>query len=401
MSDVSVRGVCKSFGGTRVLSGVDLSVPSGTVGVLLGPSGCGKTTLLRILAGHLQPDAGEVRIGGRLVADAATFVPPERRGISIVPQDGALFPHLDVAGNVAFGLDRGRRQLPWKRTRHEARVDELLELVGLPGAGRLHPAQLSGGQQQRVALARALAPSPALVLLDEPFSALDASLRASVRDDVKRVLQDAGATALLVTHDQEEALSMADSVAVMSAGRIEMHDTPSAVYARPATEGVARFVGEVVELPIDAAGNTPLGPVPTGCSVMAREGRVLLRPEHLVLSTQASESHAMHAGHAAHAGHEDPSVSVVTATSTGGAAADSADGAWAVVETVRYYGHDCLVTLFLDPIGQGALAQGGGTALLVRTTTPPPIGARVHVRMAGPLCCTADTAPVPVPGQPA
>ena len=229
MSDVSVRGVCKSFGGTRVLSGVDLSVPSGTVGVLLGPSGCGKTTLLRILAGHLQPDAGEVRIGGRLVADAATFVPPERRGISIVPQDGALFPHLDVAGNVAFGLDRGRRQLPWKRTRHEARVDELLELVGLPGAGRLHPAQLSGGQQQRVALARALAPSPALVLLDEPFSALDASLRASVRDDVKRVLQDAGATALLVTHDQEEALSMADSVAVMSAGRIEMHDTPSAV----------------------------------------------------------------------------------------------------------------------------------------------------------------------------
>ena len=390
MSDVSVRGVHKSFGHTPVLSGVDLEVPTGTVGVLLGPSGCGKTTLLRILAGHLRPDDGAVRIGGRLVADRATFVPPERRGISIVPQDGALFPHLDVAGNVAFGLTRGAPSRPWaRRDPHEARVAELLELVGLPGAGRLHPAQLSGGQQQRVALARALAPRPALILLDEPFSALDAALRASVRDDVKRVLREAGATALLVTHDQEEALSMADSVAVMSAGRIDMHDTPSTVYTHPATEGVARFVGEVVELPVDSSGCTPLGPVPGGCGVMAGRDRVLLRPEHLVLSVPADgESAGLH-----------PYPSVVDRR--GIDAGSPADGTWAVVEAVRYYGHDALVSLHIDSRGSDASAGSGrtlvasdpATTLLVRTSAPPAVGARVRVCLVPRVCCTGPGAP--------
>ncbi|MGQ0842192.1 ABC transporter ATP-binding protein [Actinokineospora sp.] len=274
MTELTITAVTAGYGSTRVLRGVDLTVPSGSLAAVLGPSGCGKTTLLRVVAGFLRPDGGEVRLGGRTVACPGTHVPPERRRAAVVPQEGALFPHLSVAGNVGYGLPRARRA---------DRVSELLELVGLAGYERRKPAELSGGQQQRVALARALAPRPDLVLLDEPFSALDAGLRSDLRADVRRVLRAAGTTALLVTHDQDEALSVADVVAVMRDGVVVQAGGPEEVYQRPVDMAVATFVGEAVLLPAVASGSTAtsaLGPVP-----LARQatgvGTVLLRPEQL------------------------------------------------------------------------------------------------------------------------
>jgi iron(III) transport system ATP-binding protein len=234
---LSISGVTKAFGGLSVLSGVDLEVPEGSFTAILGPSGSGKTTLLRIIAGFERPDAGQVRLGDDVVDDSAQrFVPCEKRRIGYVPQEGALFPHLSVGRNVAFALPRSERR--------SSRVDELLELVGLAGLARRYPHQLSGGQQQRVALARALASQPEIVLLDEPFSSLDASLRASVRGDVHDVLRLTGATSILVTHDQDEALSMADQVAILRGGVIAQINTPSMLYRAPRDADLAQFLGE-------------------------------------------------------------------------------------------------------------------------------------------------------------
>ena len=203
----------------------------------MGSSGSGKTTLLRIVAGFERLDGGEVQLGPEVVDDGRrVFVPSEHRRIGYVPQEGALFPHLSVGRNVAFGLRRG----PQRRDR----VKELLDMVGLSGLHRRYPHQLSGGQQQRVALARALATDPEIVLLDEPFSSLDASLRASVRSEVHDVLRQAGATSILVTHDQDEALSMADHVAVLRHGVIAQLDSPAGIYQRPLDPALARFLGE-------------------------------------------------------------------------------------------------------------------------------------------------------------
>ena len=277
MSAISITGLEKSFGAAHAVRGVDLEVPEGEICALLGPSGCGKTTMLRLIAGFESPDAGTIRVGDRLVAGDGVVVPPERRGIGMVFQDYALFPHLTVAENVGFGLARSGRG---------GRVDELLELVGLAGLGDRHPHALSGGQQQRVALARAIASTPALVLLDEPFSGLDAALRASVRGEVRSILQRAGVTALFVTHDQEEALSLADTVAVMHAGRVEQVGTPEEVYGRPATRWVATFLGEADVLPGDVTdghvdfelGRLPIDPGFRG------KADVLVRPEAVALS---------------------------------------------------------------------------------------------------------------------
>jgi iron(III) transport system ATP-binding protein len=237
VKSLSISGVAKAFGGPPVLSGVDLEVPEGSFTAILGPSGSGKTTLLRIIAGFERPDAGQVRLGDEVVDDSAQrFVPCEKRRIGYVPQEGALFPHLSVGRNVAFGLARSERR--------GNRVDELLELVGLAGLARRYPHQLSGGQQQRVALARALASQPEIVLLDEPFSSLDASLRASVRADVHDVLRLSGATSILVTHDQDEALSMADQVAILRGGVIAQINTPSTLYRAPRDADLAQFLGE-------------------------------------------------------------------------------------------------------------------------------------------------------------
>jgi iron(III) transport system ATP-binding protein len=222
---------------------LSLSVNEGEIVALLGPSGCGKTTTLRLIAGFEAPDAGTVRLRGEVVSGEGRLVPPEGRGVGIVFQDYALFPHLTVYDNVAFGLDR------LERAARRARVGDVLDLVGLLGVGARFPHELSGGQQQRVAVARALAPAPALLLLDEPFSNLDADLRAQMRDDVEAILRSTGTTAVFVTHDQDEAFTLADRVGVLRHGRIEQIATPEEIYHQPATQFVAEFVGAADFLP--------------------------------------------------------------------------------------------------------------------------------------------------------
>jgi iron(III) transport system ATP-binding protein len=276
-----VRDLTKAYAGVPVLQGLDLSVPDGRLAAVLGPSGCGKTTLLRVLAGFERADQGEVSVGDRILSAPGVHVPPERRRVGIVPQEGALFPHMCVADNVGFALPRGQAG---------GRVAELLDLVGLAGHERRMPHELSGGQQQRVALARALAPRPDLILLDEPFNALDVGLRAAVREEVREVLQQQGTTAVLVTHDQEEALATADVVALLREGRIVQSGNPREVYERPYDVSAARFLGETVQLDGEvhdcrvpfAIGEVEPHP-PAGRPPHAARGTVLLRPEQLTI----------------------------------------------------------------------------------------------------------------------
>jgi iron(III) transport system ATP-binding protein len=284
MSSLTVVELAKAFGTTPVLTGVDLHVPMGSLTALLGPSGCGKTTLLRLIAGFDDPDSGTVTVGDRLVAGPGRSVPARSRDIGFVPQEGGLFPHLSVAGNVTFGLPRRLR-------RDAGRVRQLLSLVGLDSdlADRA-PHQLSGGQQQRVALARALAPEPSIVLLDEPFSSLDATLREDTRQAVAAALTATGATAVLVTHDQAEALSMADQVAVLRGGRLVQLTDPRTLYRHPADLDVATFVGESVVLDADVrAGraHSLLGELALDGDAADGPARVLLRPEQLRLGAPA------------------------------------------------------------------------------------------------------------------
>jgi iron(III) transport system ATP-binding protein len=278
-SIIELRNVSKAFGPARAVAEVSLSVPRGGLLALLGHSGCGKTTTLRLIAGLEKPDSGEVWLDGRCVAGGGAWLPPEARRVGLVFQDYALFPHLTLAENIAFGLT----QLNGSKSQ---RVAEMLQLTGLDGLGERYPHQLSGGQQQRVALARALAARPSVVLLDEPFSNLDAALRKAMRQEVRQILQAIGATTLFVTHDQEEALSLADRVAVMDKGRVVQIGTPQEVYLRPATPELAVFLGEANFLPGEAHGRTvtcALGKLllatPTTGTVS-----VMIRPEALRLT---------------------------------------------------------------------------------------------------------------------
>ncbi|SFD43102.1 iron(III) transport system ATP-binding protein [Thiohalospira halophila DSM 15071] len=278
-----LEGLTVRYGDHTAVADVSLEMEAGTIGCLLGPSGCGKTTALRTIAGFERPDAGRVLLQGREVAGPAASIPPEHRRVGMVFQDLALFPHLSVADNIAFGLPRGA-------ARRRERVDELLALVGLPGAGPRYPHHLSGGQQQRVAIARALAPEPAILLLDEPFSSLDVALREQLPRELRGILQAAGITALLVTHDQTEAFAMADRVGVMSGGALCQWDTPYNLYHRPATPFVADFVGLGVRLPgtVLAHGKVETelglleGAVPSDCP-MGRQVDVLVRPDDIIL----------------------------------------------------------------------------------------------------------------------
>ncbi|HZZ12612.1 MAG TPA: ABC transporter ATP-binding protein [Paraburkholderia sp.] len=296
MSELRIRGLHKAFDGHPVLHGIDLAVERGTLLALLGPSGSGKTTLLRLLCGFERADSGSVEIEGRLVAGDGLHMPSEQRRIGYVPQEGALFPHLSVADNIVFGLPRAQR-----RARH--RVAELLELVGLPANfGERAPQQLSGGQQQRVALARALAPSPTLVMLDEPFSSLDAALRLETRQAVASALAATGATAVLVTHDQSEALSLGHEVAVLWHGKLIQTATPAALYQRPVTRELASFVGEAVLLPgtvtLDRV-SCELGELQL-CSPMGNGNvDVMLRPEQIRLLRADDTSDQRAAAHEA------------------------------------------------------------------------------------------------------
>ncbi len=240
MTLLRLHDVTKRFGrrDPPAVDALSLTVEAGEILALLGPSGCGKTTTLRLIAGFEVPDRGSVEIRGRRVSDPARVLPPEARGIGVVFQDYALFPHLTVARNVGFGLARLERPVRARR------VAEVLDLVGLAALGQRFPHELSGGQQQRVALARALAPAPVLILLDEPFSNLDADLRAVMREEIQTILRTTGTTAVFVTHDQQEAFTLADRVGVLRAGRLEQIDVPYEVYHHPATRFVAEFVGE-------------------------------------------------------------------------------------------------------------------------------------------------------------
>jgi iron(III) transport system ATP-binding protein len=342
---VAVDGLRKSFGEREVLCGVSLEAEPGSLTAILGASGSGKTTLLRLIAGFDRADAGTIELGGRMVEGPRAFVPPERRGIGYVPQDGALFPHLSVGGNVAFGL----------RGRDERRVEELLTLVGLAGFEKRVPHQLSGGERQRVALARALAADPALVLLDEPFSSLDVELRTSMRREVVDVLRKAGVTAILVTHDQDEALSIADRVAVLQRGSIVQVDEPSVLYTRPVNGEVARFVGH---------GNLLLGRLENGVvqSVLGEISVALARPAP-----------------------EPCAVGVLVRPEQ----IDLADGSAAprgVVVSREFHGHDVLVAVRLDEPAWGPDPAGRpGFEVLVRLPGPqaPEPGARVSLRVRG------------------
>jgi iron(III) transport system ATP-binding protein len=349
MKDVAVTGVCKSFGGLRVLDGVDLTVPAGSFTGILGRSGSGKTTLLRIIAGFERLDRGQVRLGDEVVDGRRVFVPSEHRRIGYVPQEGALFPHLSVGRNVAFGLRRG----PDRRRR----VLELLDMVGLSGLQRRYPHQLSGGQQQRVALARALATDPEIVLLDEPFSSLDASLRASVRAEVHDVLRQAGTTSILVTHDQDEALSMADQVAVLRHGVIAQLGAPASVYGHPLDPALARFLGEsnVLHAPVVVTGGesdraitaeTPFG----GLAVEDWPGgshggraHVLVRPEQLLVGALGQAAVA------------------------------------ATVESYQYFGHDAVVRVRpeVEQLPELVVRVTGGTPLVA--------GSRIGLSVHGPV----------------
>lgn len=338
MAQLTVRGLHKAYGPVVALAGVDLDVPAGALTAILGPSGCGKTTLLRCVAGFDRPDAGEVRVGDRQVVGTGRYLPPEQRRVAVVPQEGALFPHLTVAGNVGYGL-------PWA-ARRSGRVAEALELVGLAGYGDRMPHQLSGGQQQRVAVARALAPRPPLVLLDEPFSVLDAGMRAELRRDVREALRADGATAALVTHDQDEALSMAEHVAVMRQGRIAQSGTPAEVYRGPVDAWVADFIGEAVLLPARVSGGmarTVLGELPVEGSAEGA-ATVLVRPEQVQVLA-------------------DTAPAAVTAT----------------VLRQDYFGHDAMLLLRLDD-GSDALARVFDEAVRGVIT-----GQRVGLRVRGPV----------------
>jgi iron(III) transport system ATP-binding protein len=313
VSRLSVTDLWKGYAGTTVLRGVELEVQAGSLTAVLGLSGCGKTTLLRVIAGFERAERGSVSLGEQTLEDGRTYLAPEQRSVGYVPQEGALFPHLCVQENVGFGLTR--------RERRGERVAGLLEMVGIAPLAKRLPHELSGGEQQRVALARALARRPQALLLDEPFSSLDASLRGRVREEVHALLREQGVTTVLVTHDQEEALSLADAVAVLRDGRIIQQGAPTELYERPADERLARFLGavNVIDAQIEhGAARTSLGTLELLGEHTTRSAgtrAIMVRPEQLEVHERTGGA-GDHAGTAGLAGH---------------------------VEQCRYYGHDALL----------------------------------------------------------
>lgn len=340
---LELRGLGKSYDGNTVLDHIDLRVQKGGTTAVVGASGCGKTTLLRLVAGFEKPDAGTISIADREVASPKRCVASHRRSVGYVAQDGALFPHLTVGQNVAYGLQGSARS---REVRD--RVAELLETVALDGSyASRRPHQLSGGQQQRVALARALARKPVLMLLDEPFSALDTGLRASTRKAVAAVLADSGVTTLLVTHDQEEALSIADQIAVMRDGRFTQVGAPQEVYRRPNDRFTAEFLGDCIALPCTISSGVAecaLGRIPVAASAGDGPATLGLRPEQLVAEV-ISDS------------------------------ASSTDGVGTVL-AIEFLGHDVLLTI--DPPGDIA-------PIVVRQNSlqPPPVDAKVRFDVIG------------------
>jgi iron(III) transport system ATP-binding protein len=304
MTALEVNALTVHLGSRKVLDELSITIAAGTFTAILGPSGCGKTTLLRAIAGLVSPSSGTIRFGKQLVSVSSLVLPPHKRRIGYVPQEAALFPHLSVAENIAFALDKES----YTKDRRRVIVAEMLELIGLSHFGDRMPGELSGGQQTRVALARALAIEPKIVLLDEPFSALDAALRNELREEVSTLLKKRETTALMVTHDREEALVTADMIALMREGRIVQHGTPSEVYFSPTTPYAAVSTGDALVLPARRAGESVFHPLTPGVSPESSEsGTIVIRPEEISVSL-------------------DPSA-----------------GQRAIVTKIEYYGHDAVV----------------------------------------------------------
>lgn len=343
MNTLELNSIHKSFGTQRALEDISLSVPTGSRTVIVGPSGSGKTTLLRMIAGFEFPDSGSLWLNGQVLVDSTHSVPAHQRLIGYVPQDGALFPHMTVSANIGFGLaDKGPAR--------QERIAELMDSVALDSTmAKRWPHELSGGQQQRVALARALAQQPRLMLLDEPFSALDTGLRAAMRKMVARLLADAGVTTILVTHDQSEALSFADQLAVMRQGRLVQSGHPMDLYRYPDDEQTALFLGDAVVMParIDAGwAYCDLGRIPVNAPKKNGPAQIMLRPEQLQIGSSPTDS----------------------------------DGCPGVVTDRDFGGNTCTLTVELLP-GDSA----PGRSLLVRSSGmhAPLAGSAVHVTTLG------------------
>ncbi|MBY6263111.1 ABC transporter ATP-binding protein [Azospirillum sp. 412522] len=350
MSFLQVQGLGKRYGDAVALEDVDLSVTAGSRTAIVGRSGSGKTTLLRIVAGFETADTGRIVLDGRPLVDGGGMVPAHRRGIGYVPQDGALFPHLSIADNIGFGLDRNGAD---RRTR----IAELLEAVELaPQMLERRPHELSGGQQQRVALARALARKPALMLLDEPFSALDTGLRDSLRRTVARVLCEAGIATILVTHDQSEALSFADQVAVMREGRLTQVGPPQELYRRPRDRETATFLGDAIILPAEVENGwarCSLGRLAVAAGPQRGAAEIMLRPEQLRLVVDDRDAPPNAAG--------------------GG------PEGWGRVIDVEFGGSVCKVAVTLG----NAPGQPGPLLLRHSSLDLPRIGSRVRIQVQG------------------
>lgn len=380
-------GVTKRYARTTAIDSVDLEVHRGETLVIVGPSGCGKSTLLRAVAGLVDIDTGTVALAGRMVSGGARFVPAERRDVGIVFQDLALFPHLTVADNIGFGL-RYREPSPGGRSRgagaasggavsrgalsrgaaagsEKGRVAEMLDLVGMTDKARRFPHELSGGEQQRVALARALALDPAIVLLDEPFSHLDRGLAVRVRTEAMAVLREAGATVVLVTHDQDEALAVGDRVAVMHRARIAQVGEPAAIYHQPVDEFVATFVGEADFLPGERHGDlarTALGELPVRAGADGPV-RVMVRPHDLTVRALHPADHSAGDDSASDDSAADPPV------------AGAGPGGAGVVLHTEFRGGDVLHLVELDsgPVVRALTPHGGACPVGSRIIVPPPI----------------------------
>ena len=339
MSSLEISHLKVSLGSRLILDDLSFSLAEGQIAALLGPSGCGKTTLLRSIAGLIQPSDGTIRFGKQLVSLSSLVMPSHKRKIGYVPQEGALFPHLSVADNISFGLDRS----VFTKDQIRQTTKEMLNLIGLQGYESRMPNQLSGGQQTRVALARALAIKPAIVLLDEPFSALDEALRDDLRSDVINLLRASKTTAILVTHDREEALVSADVVALMRAGKIVQQGSPEAVYSKPISPAIAVSTGDALVLDAQrlADGSTSYLFNPAAVGASSESGQIVIRPEEITLDR------------------------TISATSPKGR-----------ISKIDYYGHDAMVTV-----------EVAGQSIKVRIPGPFDflVGEEVGVHHTGPV----------------
>lgn len=346
MSSLEISHLKVSLGNRLILDDLSFSLAEGQIAALLGPSGCGKTTLLRSIAGLIQPSDGTIRFGKQLVSLSSLVMPSHKRKIGYVPQEGALFPHLSVADNISFGLDRS----VFTKDQIRQTTKEMLNLIGLQGYESRMPNQLSGGQQTRVALARALAIKPAIVLLDEPFSALDEALRDDLRSDVINLLRASKTTAILVTHDREEALVSADVVALMRAGKIVQQGSPEAVYSKPISPAIAVSTGDALVLDAQQLvdGSTSYLFNPTAVGTSSESGQIVIRPEEISLDRTLS--------------------------------AASPRGR---ISKIDYYGHDAMVTV-----------EVAGQSIKVRIPGPFDfvVGEEVGVHHTGPVRFFSNTA---------